>query len=218
MLASDVVTDVANTLLDPGIVTNTGVAWSQAEILSYLSAGQLAAAMQKRDIAPIVGPVPLVAGSVQQLPATGLQVIDAYYNVGSGNAVLPGTMRVLDRMVPNWRAMTPSIDVVDYFTDERSPLIFHVSPPNNGSGALQMLYGALPALVTTMGQTLALPDIWRQALWAFVCGTAYAKNSRRQDLVKSQGLISLFDQWISGGKVSQAEVAKYQPDGQRGEA
>jgi hypothetical protein len=209
LTAGTVIGDVRNTLLDP----EPGVAWSDAELYGYLTSGLLAAAMLKRDINPIVGSIPLVAGTIQTLPSSnpqGLQLLDVYFNTASGYAVTKGVLRLLDQMVPTWRAATATVDVTEAMFDLRSPLIFHVTPPNTGTGAVTALFGAVPNAVAGSGDLCQVPDVYRAALWAYVCAEAYAKNSRRQDLVKSSQLYSAFERWVGMGGTNQAQLAAMQ--------
>ena len=218
VLAGAIIADVRSTLLDP----SPGTAWTDTELYSYLSAGLLAAANIKRDLYPRIGTCPLIAGSIQLLSqltnGDGLQLMAIYFNTTSGNAITEGALQLLNQMVPAWRAAAnQAVDVTEYFDDARSPLVFHVTPPNNGSGNVTMLYGAVPPVVATSTDPINVPDVYRQALWAFTCASAFAKNSRRQDLVKADAMFQVFERWMSGGKVSQREIAMFEPSSTAGE-
>jgi hypothetical protein len=103
--------------------------------------------------------------------------------------------------------MTPTLDVLEVMHDERSPTVFHVYPPNNGSGALTLLVGAIPFIaLTTSGlyplnsSTVAIPipENYKQAIIDGLCSKALAAQTRRQDITKAQ----LYWQKFEGGIIA----------------
>jgi hypothetical protein len=208
VLVSDFVASVRDRLLDNGNVQT----WSDLQLTRWIDVVLAAASNLKRDIYPKIAPVSLLPGSIQTIPLDGLQFLGAYYNVVSGNVVNPGGLELMDRKFPAWRAAASAKDVEDVFTDERSPLVFHVNPPNDGTGQITLLYGATPAIVEIgcvpgSAAVLPVPDNYRKALEDGVVSLALGANTRRNDTGKANFYWGLFERGILGGKAAQAETA-----------
>lgn len=191
MLASVVIARARRTLLDPDAVT-----WSDADLLDYLSAGQTAVCQLKADAFPKRATFSLAAGVAQQLPSDALSLLDVYYNT-SGTPVNE-VGRSLMNNVTNWPASTQQAEVTDWMSDQRDPRRFFVYPPNDGTGSLLLLYGAIPPALTATSDSLSLVDTYETALWAYTVALALAENTKRQDLAKSDEFLKLFNTMIVG--------------------
>jgi hypothetical protein len=192
--AQTIISRASKTLSDPN-----AVAWTGAELLDYLNAGQRAVCHVNRDAYTKVGDVTLAAGVIQTLPADGLVVVRALYNAGSGRAIRHVGFDALNTSLSTWASSTQAIDVLEYAADSREWKTFFVNPPNNGTGVIKMMYGAIPPVLTSASQNIVLPDTYDTALWAYVCAMAYAKNTRRQDLQKSTGMMQMFMALVTAG-------------------
>ena len=209
VLVSDLIGSVRDELLDTGPSYYT---WSDATLERWLNDVLAAAANLKRDISPQIIPIPLVAGSVQTVPANVLQLLEPYFNVDSGNAVTKGGLTLISRRFPAWRANTPTVDVSDVTTDERDPVHFQVYPPNDGTGRIMALCGVVPVLsaigcLPISAATVPVPDNYRQALVDGVCSKALGANTRRMDISKANFYWQKFQAGIMGGKMAQMETA-----------
>jgi hypothetical protein len=192
--AQTIISRASRTLSDPN-----AVAWSGTELLDYLNAGQRAVCHVNRDAYTKVGDVTLTAGVIQTLPADGLVVVRALYNTGSGRAIRHVGFDALNTSLSTWASSTQATDVLEYAADSREWKTFFVNPPNNGTGVIKMMYGAIPPVLTSQAQNIVLPDTYDTALWAYVCAMAYAKNTRRQDLQKSTGMMQMFMTLVTAG-------------------
>lgn len=217
VLVSDVIGSSRDELLDNGSLGF--YFWSDATLERFLNDVLAAAATLKRDIFPQIIQIPLAAGSVQTVPAGALQFMEPYFNLVSQLAVTPGSIQLIQRRFPNWRATIPAeTDVTDAFADERSPQQFHVFPPNNGSGVLVALCGMIPVLsaigcLPISNATIPIPDNYRQALVDGVVARAFGANSRRQDITKAQFYWERFQSGIIGAKMAQRETIPLPTDG-----
>jgi hypothetical protein len=192
-LAASVIVDRARrTLLDPA----PGVTWTDADLLDYLSAAQNAVCQIKADAYPLRATVALAAGVAQALPSDALSLLDIYFN-GNG-ATVNEIGRSLLNNVAAWPAATPRPVVTDWMSDQRDPRRFFVNPPNDGSGSLFLLYGAIPPRIANVSTNIALPDTYENALWAYMIALAYAENTTRQDLTKSQQWLTFFNALVVG--------------------
>lgn len=195
MLLASVIVDRARTsLIDP-----RAAHWTDAELYDYLSAAQRAVCQLKPSAYTVTGEISLVAGVVQELDRdVGLQIFDVLYNVG-GRACTQTGRELLTEMNPQWTMATPDAEVENWMSDARDPRRFLVFPPNDGTGRVMAMYGAYPPAVdASTGSVLVIPETYDMALWASVMGQALAKNSRRQDLGKSQAFFSIFTGLVTG--------------------
>jgi hypothetical protein len=75
---------------------------------------------------------------------------------------------------------------VEYAADPRDPRRFAVTPPNDGTGSVQVLYGAVPTKVTgNSGEEIPVAPNYLAPLIEYVLGKCWGKNSKSQDLTKS---------------------------------
>lgn len=194
VLASDVLTRARSTLLDAG-----KVAWSDAELISYLNSGMTQVVSLKPNAYPKAATLTLAAGVAQALPADGVMFLDCSRN-GDGNMVTVTNVHEIARVHVNWAAEAPSSPLC-VMLDPRFPRIFYVYPPSPASHGLPVVYGAIPPRVAVLSDPISLVDTYETALWAFVCSMAYAKNSKRQDFAKADEMMKLFTQTVTGNVV-----------------
>jgi hypothetical protein len=201
ILASDILDSVSGTLLDTAHRT-----WTEADLLGYLNEALRSTAGPKPDLYPVQTNFTLAAGVFQNIPSDGVALLDITRNVGGRNRVVTqvdeGLLEEANRF---WPAATQQAEVEHYTADPRNPRRFRVFPPNNGSGVIEILYGAIPPTLTYAAEEMAVPDNYQAALTNFVLSRAYAKNSKRQDLSKASYYMQ---QWAAMvGLRSQGQVA-----------
>lgn len=204
LLSSVVIDRVRKTLVDPN-----AVGWSDDELYDYLTAAESAVCNAKPDAYTKVEGLPMVAGPIQAIPSDGISLLALYYNVADGSIVTQVGLELQNQSNRTWPAAAPQAEVEEYMTDVRMPRRFLVYPPNDGTGEVLGLYGAEPpALVAgAPSQTINVPDTYQNALWAYVCALAYAKNTKRQDVVKSNNMMQLFGQFLGVRTAGQRAVA-----------
>ena len=200
LTAAAIVVDGCSTLLDTSLV-----AWPLAERIGYLNEAIRATVFVKPDAYPVRGVVTPVAGTVQTIPADGVALIDITHNSGTGRVITQVDADLLKEADRFWPRGTQQDEAEHFAVDVRDARRYMLFPPNDGSGSLYMVYGAVPAPLTTSTDALPLPDSYQPALLAYVLSRAYAKNSKRQDLVKAQAYRSEWGALL--GLKSQAQVA-----------
>lgn len=203
LLASVIVNRARTTLIDP-----SAVHWSEVELYDYLTAAQRAVCQLKPSAYTVTELISLVAGVMQTLdPNIGSQLLDIYFNNGGAGVTHVGR-EVLTEMNPQWTIATASDEVENWMSDVRDPRRFLVFPPNTGAGRVMAMYAAYPPAVDiSTGSSLVIADTFDMALWANVMGQALAKNSRRQDLTKSQAFFSIFSGLVTGRLKAEQVVA-----------
>lgn len=202
LLASSLIADVRRILLDP----SPGVQWDDAALLKMLNKGERAICEVKKEAYPVRATLTLAAGAQQALPAGGLVLMDLFENVASGRRARgPVDRQLQDSASLFYPNATQEADVQEWTKDDRDPRRFAVLPPNDGTGQIRALYGALPTAIASVGTAINLEDSYEGALIAFVLATAYAENTERQDLAKSGAYTAEWKALIGLG--SQSTVA-----------
>lgn len=197
-----IVSSVATTLLDTAHTT-----WSRSDLVGYLNEAQRTVCFLKSDAYPVLGPVDMVAGTNQELPEGGVAVLDITQNIDSKLRITLVDMELLDETNRFWASpIYAAKDVQHWASDPRSPRRFSVTPPNDGTGQVLTSYGAVPPVLTdSSGEEIGLLPTYQYALECFMLAKAYAKNSKRQDLNKTNGYMNEFRGSL--GIKSQSQVA-----------
>lgn len=180
LTVSDITTTARSTLLDAA-----AVAWSDADLVRYVNEALRATTTVKPDFYPKRQNIEMAAGSLQELPADGVSLIDVFENAYSGTPVTLVDKELLDECN---RFLTPADrerDVQHYTADPRDPRRFVVTPPNDGTGEVRATFGATHPEVSSTSDDLLIEDQYQPLLVDYVLHRAYAKNSKRQDLTKS---------------------------------
>jgi len=190
VLASDVLTPARDALFDAA-----GTRWADAELLRYLSHGQVVVVGLRPDANSITETLRLAGGTLQSIPAAGTRLLRVVRNrsavaadAAPGRAVRITSREALDTEDPNWHTRRPSARIEHYMVDAYTPRQFYVYPPALGTvGAVpaggqpashvEVVYSANPANVTNTGATLTLPDQYLTPLVEFVLYRAFAKDS-----------------------------------------
>lgn len=201
MLASVITDGAALTLVDTDHVT-----WSVAELLGYLNEALRATALVKPDLVTKQEALTLAAGVLQNLPADGISLIDITRNVaGTQRVVTQVDLQMLAEVQRFWPAATQEVAVEHFTVNPTAPRQFNVYPPNDGTGQVIALYGVVPTALTAVSETIPVLDIYQQPLLQYVLSRAYAKNTKRQDLVKAADAMQNWARAI--GAKSQAQNA-----------
>lgn len=172
------------TLIDASKTT-----WSDAELLDYLNQAIRATCFEKPDTYTLRDEIGLVAGTEQTLPTDAIALLDIYRNSagsgGDGRVVTQVDEALLEEANRFWPAATQQTQVEHFTADPRDPRRFTVFPPNNGAGAVEVLYGAVPAAMATLSAQLPVADSYESPFRDFMLAYAYAKSTQRQDLAKT---------------------------------
>lgn len=95
----------------------------------------------------------LAAGTLQSLPYDGLRLVNVLRNMGTdgetpGASILEASLAAMNRLVPNWSTETAAATVDQFMRILEMDASFYVSPPNDGTGYIQMVYAAMPPTST----------------------------------------------------------------------
>ena len=95
----------------------------------------------------------LAAGSEQSIPSDGLQLVNVLRNMGTdgetpGASILEASLAAMNRLVPNWSTETAAAVVDNFMRIPDMDASFYISPPNDGTGYIQMVHTATPPTST----------------------------------------------------------------------
>ncbi len=192
MLANDLLRRAAWTLADEGHER-----WSQEMLLAFLSDAQRQVALRRPDATARRAVMDLAPGSVQEIPAGGLRLMDVVRAVTmdgvSGRAVRLVDRSALDACEPGWHTAVESEDGElpaeellpdQYVHDERTPRLFYVFPPvqseAGAGGSLEIVYSADPAELTGPDSPLAVDAVYAGPLLDYALHRAFALDTESE--------------------------------------
>lgn len=171
------VDDARNTLLDEG----TTKRWSDNDLTLFYNSAVLQLALVRPDSTAKTSAVLLSANTKQSLPSDGLRLIDITRNMGAdgltpGAAIIKAERAQLDAYNRNWHTDTASATVKNFTYDERNPKVFYVTPKNDGTGYVEIVYSSAPARVAAANISttdIAVDDVYYGALKDWMLREAY---------------------------------------------
>lgn len=170
--------------------------WSDDELVDYVNQAIGKACAYLLDIYVTVVDHAMTPGMRQTLPDGALVLIDATTN-GDGGPVTQQARNELARTQRAW-GNAPGGQPSYFCYDKRAPLTFLVFPPADSGASLELIVGAAPDVLTGSDE-IPISPWFENALWAFTCGMALAKNTNKQDLTKTALYMGMFqtdlDRW-----------------------
>ena len=156
------------------------VRWTLTELIDWINdaAGEIIiirpAANSVTDI------IELKAGPYQTIPGRGIQLMDVIRNV-SGRSISRTDRGLLDDQVPDWYQAKEADNIRHFTYDERNPKGFYVYPPAKEGSQVEVMYSALPELVTSETDTLDMAESYIGPIISYVLYRALAKDSEYAD-------------------------------------
>lgn len=169
----------------------TGVRWPDAELLGWLNDGQREIVVLKPNAFVINTAIKLVAGTKQDLPSNGVQLIDIVRNMGVSGSTPGRSIRLTDQKVidvqdPNWHQKTADAEARHFMYSPLDPKHFYVYPPQPAANQnyVEIVYGVIPDNAT-LASVISLDDIYQNALLDYILFRAYSKESELADQSKA---------------------------------
>jgi hypothetical protein len=177
ILASTIIDKAAIQLLDTG---NTR--WTRAELLAWLNDGQRQIVLLSPQTNNTVETVQLVAGTRQEIPASGWKLLDVIRYMGTngttpGRAIRVVSQELLDATDPNWHGARQADAPKNFVFDLQEQDVFYVYPPNSGRGYAQINYAKVPTALTAENQPIQLNDIYQTSLLDYILFRANSKDA-----------------------------------------
>jgi hypothetical protein len=223
--AADVFASASSTLLDPSYRR-----WTVATMRDYLNDGLRAIINAKPNANTKTVTLTLVAGSLQTIPAayTVLSRVTRNLTIAHGEvggpagaaAIRPLRSReLLDAMIPDWQSNDSlQHDIVKHVIyDLADPRRFYVAPANDGTGKVEAVVGAYPAIIAPAASNpdqassyaaavVDLPDLYKNPLVDYVLYRAFSMDSGVQaSEARAQKHMAEFQNAIS--QTAQGEAA-----------
>jgi hypothetical protein len=178
ILVADILRSAATVLndyeRDPG--GQRFVRWTEDELIDWVNEGAAQIAIHRPAASAKTEVLELVEGPLQQIPETGLMLLDVVRNI-PGRAIRRVDRSQLDDARPDWYAMKPADTVRHFCTDDRSPKSFYVYPPARAGVRVEVVYAETPAQVERAEDELQLDRAYAGALVSYVLYRALSKDS-----------------------------------------
>lgn len=187
----------------------TQVQWPETELVDYASAGINAIVAAKPDAYIVSEVFPLANDTKQEIPASGIQLIDVVRNVG-GRQISQRDRTPFDHFGPNWHSDTGA-EVKHFMHDKRDPRHFYVWP-KVASGSVELVYAAHPPRIDAITDLLPIDDLYEGALHNYIVGYAYAKSTKRGDMNRANAYFTMFANSIGIKSQVQMAFAPLPPD------
>jgi hypothetical protein len=193
--------DMRSILLDASSTT-----YSNADLYGWMWEAYSATVLAKPDACTEVVTTSLVAGVAQRL-AAHTAVLDIFCNAASGKPITLVDRALLEVTDPTWFSQAQATDIVHWTYDPRSPLDFMVYPPASSSAQITGRFAFVPPVPET-GDSFALSDAWVMPVKSFALHRAYAVNTKKQDIAKSQ---FYYEQWAQAVGLSDKKIPFISP-------
>jgi len=208
MLAKDLVRRAVWLLADEGFHR-----WSEEMLLAFLSDAQRQVALHRPDATAVRAVVDLLPGTVQEIPAGGLRLMDVLRAMGPdgtpGRAVRLVDRSALDACEPAWHAtdsqgLHEELPILEqlpdqYVHDERTPRLFYVFPPvADVGGRLEIVYSASPAELTSLDSPLCVDPVYAGPLLDYTLHRAFALDTDSEtSRARSEGHLKAFGEALA---------------------
>ncbi len=191
-LASTIIDKVRSTLQD---ITPGGMRYKDDELLGWLNSAQTEIALHKPEATSKNMTIPLAAGTLQYLPAGGIQFLKLDRNENNSSGTAPGrAIRItsgieLDVATPDWHQLTGVESVYHYIFNEDNPDRFYVYPPSDSTGTfdginvngasrwVRAVFSVAPTNVTTVNDNIDVPDVFANIIMDYILFRAYGKDA-----------------------------------------
>jgi hypothetical protein len=206
VIAVSVVIDEARGIL----IDAAKITWSDATLIGFLNEFGRTTELVKHDFYTVREAIDLIAGTDQELfetqaGLTPVALLDVNRNTASKQIVSQCDKALLDECNRFWPADSQVLDVENFAVNAKEPTRFYVTPPNNGYGQVQGVIGCVPPEVTDLTDDWPVSEQYQAAAVNFVLARAYAQNTKRQDLGKTDYYDKKWGQLV--GLKSQTQIA-----------
>ena len=172
----------------------TSVRWPVNELVRWLNDAQRAIVKVRPDALNITTTMALALGSRQDLdnanlsppPAKLIEITRNMAATSTKRAITQVPRHILDRQLPGWHAMAPTVNIDHYMFDPRDPKTFYVYPPATSAAQLEVMYSAYPTDIAepapggtfaSVTGNLALADIYADDVLNLVLSRCYNKDA-----------------------------------------
>jgi len=193
------------------------VRWTEAERIRWINEAATAIIVRRPAARAVSTVVALVAGTLQTIPASGVQLLDVVRNVSAtgapGRAVRRTDRQLLDDVDPDWHSAKQKGTVKHFTFDDRDPTTFYVYPPAIVGTKVLLLHSELPAALaeTDTSGSLDLPGQYLEPVVNYVCYRANAKDSEFANTAAATAFYQAFMDALGLQSQAQMNASPNQP-------
>jgi hypothetical protein len=222
LTGANIISRVQDTLQD-----TTSVRWPEAELLRYINDAQREIVNLRPEASSTHANVQLGTGTEQDLPSGGLRLIKVVRNMSGtasnstgGRAIRIVDVDILNTQEPDWHNPTVTGDAAHttvskhYVFDEDDPRKFYVYPGVAGNAFVEIVYSAAPTDLANTSATIAVDDVFANAIMDFVLYRAYMKDAEYAgNAQRASTHYQLFTNSIGQGAQAQTLLSPNNPTG-----
>lgn len=202
-LVSDILTPVREEISDKD---SAAYRWSDDTLISHLNDGIKELVKIRPDAYALRTVVTLTPGAVlhtTQFPAGGTRLIAVTHNMGVDGATPGEEITFVEREKlaeydRTWRTMTGETVIYHWSIDRSKPREFYTWPKAHAVTRVdvELLYGAYPAAMAAVGDTMLTDTVYDQSLQYYVQARALMKDDPSSDFPRGMGWMNVFYQSI----------------------
>jgi hypothetical protein len=184
----------------------SNVTWTRVELLDWLNEAQSQVVTFVPTANVIRQNLTLAAGTLQTLPEGAITLMDVPRNV-EGPSVRLVSREIMDAGPVDWYTYKAASVVKNYVYNNDEGGVFHVFPPNTGTGNVVIVYSKVPAVLTNEAQTISVEDTYQAALVNYMVFRAYSKDTDYADGSKASSYFGAFKDVLANKAPADAEIS-----------
>jgi hypothetical protein len=194
MLGTAIVNSVRRTLRDSFAQTQ---AHKDEDFVDYINRAAKVVVNADASASVVTDTIPLVAGNVQKIPATGSRILNLLHNdldktfsvrvsgrqYKGKHAVKNMPLATLQSQIPDWAGgeEVPIVSIICFNDDD--PTSFINYPANDGTGLVKATYAITPVDLVVIGDDMAIPDRYFNIMVNITISMALARDSENRELM-----------------------------------
>ena len=211
----DIITRAVDLLLDYDR-GDDGARWTDAELMRWINDSRMAILTRKPSACAKIATVALAQGTLQAVPADGVQLLDVINNMGADGLTPGRSIRRTDRQNIDdddlyWHKATAKAEISQFTYDDRIPKEFFVWPPAVAGTNVRISYAAIPPSVATKADTLEIGLECMDAVVNYVAYRAKAKDSQYANAAEAASFYQVFSDALGVQTQTQNAASPNQP-------
>lgn len=169
-----------------GMIADPDADWfSDSVLLGFLNRAERHVLLVRPELYTVRTTLALAAGSQQTLAASATALLDIYKNVVSKRRCRQTSRAMLEHLDATWTADSGVVDALHWTHDTKDRLRFEVYPPNDGTGQLDLLQGAVPDAIPSTASAINLNDVFETPLLFLVASYCFSIDTEKRDTAKA---------------------------------
>lgn len=158
------------------------VRWPMPELLEWINDAARETILRRPSARSITKVLELAEGTLQEIAAPCVQVLDVVRNLGAdgktpGRIVRRIDRKLLDDQQPDWHMQRKRAQIKHYTYDDRAAKSFYVYPPAVAGTKVEALIAELPPTINDETQSIDMPPEYLNAMVNYMVYRALSKDS-----------------------------------------